>query len=215
MGYKTLVPNNHVELSLTTRGYSCIAGIDEVGRGTLAGPVLAAAVILPLNLENSLRSEIRDSKLLSSNQREKLGPIIQEVASGWSIGTASAKVIDNVGIVPATHLAMLAALTSLPHIPDFLLVDGLNNGDFPVPNRSIVHGDKLCLSIAAASIVAKITRDRMMHDLDREHPGYDFAKHKGYATKSHLGHLRELGPSSIHRMSFKPVRDVLMERMFT
>lgn len=199
-------------------GHWFIIGIDEVGRGPLAGPVVAAAVwyrqadfSIPENLVKDF-ALIRDSKKLSEKQREKIFDVIQEHFE-VGIGIVSAETIDRVNILQATFLAMKSALSQLlkklPQEADkqcMLLIDG--NQPLPscsYPQEAVIGGDGIAKSIAAASIIAKVTRDRMIADYDMEYPGYDFAKHKGYGTKAHMDALRRLGPAPIHRMSFKPV----------
>jgi len=198
------------------RGFTAIAGIDEVGRGPLAGPVVAAAVVLPRDF---CHAGIRDSKLLSAKQREKLAPLIRQNAQAWGLGVVGVEVIDRINILQASLLAMAKAFSTLEPPPDCLLIDG----NQPIPARlfqegralsrsmpyqkTIVKGDQLCLSIAAASIVAKVARDEMMIGYDKEFPYYGFAGHKGYGSAAHLEALRRYGPSPIHRKSFAPVRD--------
>ena len=200
------------------RGFKAIAGVDEVGRGPLAGPVVAAAVILPRDYSHP---EIKDSKLLSPRQREILAPVIQQDAESWGLGVVDVGEIDRINILQATLLAMAKALDRLTPAPDCLLIDGnqpivpklFYNTRFASNNlpyqRTIVKGDRLCLSIAAASIVAKVARDEMMVAFDKQFPQYGFAGHKGYGSAAHLEALRRHGPSPIHRMSYKPVRDAL------
>jgi len=200
------------------RGFKAIAGIDEVGRGPLAGPVVAAAVVLPRDFSHA---EIKDSKMLSAKQREKLAPLIRQNAQGWGLGVVEAKEIDRINILQASLLAMVKAFSALEPPPDCLLIDG----NQPIPARlfqecralsgylpyqkTIVKGDQLCLSIAAASIVAKVARDEMMVAFDEQFPEYGFAGHKGYGSAAHLQALRRYGPSPIHRKSFAPVRDLI------
>lgn len=205
------------EAEFHARGFACVAGLDEVGRGPLAGPVVAAAVILPRGCGDD---EIKDSKLLSPKQREKLAPRIQQYAECWAIGVVEVEEIDRINILRASLLAMAKALDGLKSPPDCLLIDGnqtipaelLQNCALSSYQKSIVKGDQLCLSIAAASIVAKVARDRMMVDYDRRYPGYGFAAHKGYGSAAHLEALRRHGPSPIHRRSFRPVRDTALAR---
>jgi ribonuclease HII len=183
-----------------------VAGLDEVGRGTLAGPVAAAAVILPHNPQGYWVGLVRDSKQMTPAQREEALAYLQAVSQGMEVGYASSTEIDEIGIVGATRLAMKRAVDGLALRPQFLLVDALSLPEVPIPQRAIVHGDATCLSIAAASIVAKVTRDRLMEREDAAYPGYGFAQHKGYGTSMHLNSLRRLGPSPIHRYSFGPVK---------
>ena len=202
----THTPNMRQERALIRQGHVLVAGIDEAGRGAWAGPVVAAAVILPGGASRlaALRG-VRDSKLLSPVQREALSPAIREKALAVGIGMASHEEIDAMGIVPATRLAMRRAVEQLAPAPDALLIDALKLPDVPLPQRVMFHADTLCLSVAAASIVAKVTRDHLMMELDAQYPGYGFARHKGYGTQIHQQALAQLGPSAIHRMTFKPV----------
>jgi ribonuclease HII len=199
-------PDMRQERALIRRGHALVAGIVEAGRGAWAGPVVAAAVILPGRAMRlaALRG-VRDSKLLSSTQREALFPTIQESALAVGVGMASHAEIDTLGIVPATRLAMRRAVEQLDPSPDALLIDALKLPDVPLPQRVMFHADTLCLSVAAASIVAKVTRDHLMMELDTQYPGYGFARHKGYGTQIHQQALAQLGPSAIHRRTFEPV----------
>ncbi len=204
----TYTPTYQEEESLLESNYSLIAGIDEVGRGTLAGPVVAASVILSPNPKGNWVNLVRDSKQMTPNQRESLLPYIKEAALSSEIGISTSIEIDDIGIVNATNLAMKRALNQMALQPQFLLVDAITLPDLSIPQKAIVHGDSLCLSIAAASIVAKVTRDEMMTQEDVTYPGYGFAKHKGYGTRMHLDNLKHLGPSPIHRFSFRPVKEI-------
>ncbi|MCI0439434.1 MAG: ribonuclease HII [Chloroflexi bacterium] len=203
-------PTYHEEASLLAQGYSMVAGLDEVGRGPLAGPVVAGVVIFPPNPKGRWVGQVRDSKQLSAAQREKLVPYIQDAALAFEIGQSSPQEVDALGIVQATRLAMSRALDSLALWPQFLLLDALSLPRVPIPQKSIVHGDALCLSIAAASIVAKVARDRMMVEEDAVYSGYGFADHKGYGTPQHMDSLRRLGPCPIHRASFSPVKELVV-----
>jgi ribonuclease HII len=203
------LPNLDHENELKAEGYELIAGIDEVGRGALAGPVVASAVILPHPANLPWFGLVRDSKELNSRKRESLFDQINDEAIAVGIGIVPSEVIDSVNILKATRLAMIQAVEKLPVQPSFLLVDRLGLSQCPVPQRGITRGDKLCLSIACASIIAKVTRDRMMEEFEQTYPGYGFAKHKGYGTGVHLSCLRKLGPSPIHRLYFAPVRNVI------
>ena len=200
-------PTFATESSLVEQGYQLVAGIDEVGRGALAGPVMAAAVILPGHIDPSWLSLVRDSKQLTPHRREALFSPIQEVAVAIGIGMVPAEEIDTHGILKATRLAMEQAASGLSCSPDFLLIDGIGLLDLSLPQRKVIGGDGLCLSIACASIIAKVTRDRLMVELDRAYPGYGLARHKGYGTKEHLARLGQFGPSPIHRRSFAPMRE--------
>ena len=200
------------ESELRSLGYELIAGIDEVGRGALAGPVVAGAVILPLLADLPWFELVRDSKELNSRKRESLFEVIKEEAAAVGIGIVSHQVIDSVNILKATKLAMMQAVERLPKKPDFLLIDRLGLSQCPIPQTGITRGDKTCLSIACASIIAKVTRDRIMEELDQVYPGYGFARHKGYGTRRHISCLRELGPSPVHRLYFSPVRNVITDQ---
>jgi len=202
-------PSFAEEKSLEAQGYRLIAGIDEVGRGALAGPVVAAAVILPCGIDAPWLDQVRDSKLLSPTKRELLFHKIHQIAISIGISLAPPEVIDTQGIVKATRLAMKLAIDQLSPPPESLLIDYMRLPEVPLPQKGITNGDKLCFSIACASIIAKVARDRLMIGLDRVYPGYGLAQHKGYGTEKHLSCLRRLGPSPIHRHSFKPVRDII------
>jgi len=202
-------PNLDEEDKLKSQGYELIAGIDEVGRGALAGPVVASAVILPHPANLSWLGLVRDSKELDSRKRETLFDLINKEAVAVGIGIVPPQVIDSINILKATKLAMMQAVEKLPKQPKFLLIDRVTLSQCPIPQRGITRGDKLCLSIACASIIAKVTRDRMMEEFDRIYPGYGFAHHKGYGTGIHMSCLRKLGPSPIHRLYFAPVRNII------
>ena len=203
------MPTFTEERRLEAQGYRLIAGVDEVGRGALAGPVVAAAVILPCNIDTPWLTEVKDSKLLSPPKRELLFDCIQEVAISTGIGMTRHEVIDSQGIIKATRLAMKLAIDQLSPPPESLLIDYMHLPEVALPQWGIKNGDRLCFSIACASIIAKVTRDRLMIELDRIYPGYGLAQHKGYGTKEHLSCLCRLGPSPIHRRSFKPVKDII------
>ena len=193
------------ENALRKTGIQFIAGIDEAGRGPLAGPVVAAAVILPENFRHAI---VNDSKKLSEEQREEIYACIttrRDVC--WAVAVVEHDEIDRFNILRASHEAMRRAVLSLVTQPDHALIDGLPVRPFPVPHTAIVKGDGQCKSIAAASIVAKVTRDRIMIRLEAEYPGYGFAQHKGYATELHLERLKANGPCPIHRKSFLPVAE--------
>jgi ribonuclease HII len=202
---KLLVCSDAPEQALRYRGFKMIAGVDEVGRGALFGPVVAAAVILPVRCAALARAGLKDSKQLDRKQREKLDRRIRKCALAVSIAEVDAETIDRVNIYQASRMAMLAAVQGLSLTPDHLLIDAMRI-DHPCAQTKIYYGDSLSLSIAAASVVAKVHRDRLMRDLDTVHPGYGLAAHKGYATPSHRKLLRELGPCPLHRRSFAPVR---------
>jgi ribonuclease HII len=203
------LPNLNEEDKLKSQGYELIAGIDEVGRGALAGPVVASAVILPHRANLSWFGLVRDSKELNSRKRESLFDLINKEAVAVGIGIIPSQVIDSVNILKATRLAMVQAVEKLTRQPSFLLIDRVTLSQCPIPQRGITRGDKLCLSIACASIIAKVTRDRMMEEFDKTYPGYGFAHHKGYGTGEHISCLRKLGPSPIHRLYFAPVRNAI------
>jgi len=200
------------EKRLGEQGYRLIAGIDEVGRGPLAGPVVAAAVILPLDLVAPWLPLVRDSKELTPKRRASLFPLIEAAAVAIGVGFTGPEVIDNQGIVRATKIAMRSAVEQLAQAPDFLLIDFVALPEIALSQRSITKGDSHCLSIACASIIAKVTRDGIMVALDEEYPGYGFARNKGYATREHLLSLRQLGACPIHRKRFAPVRFSLERR---
>ena len=181
------------------RGVKIICGVDEAGRGPLAGPVCAAAVILPPNAEIP---GLNDSKKLSDKKRRELYPIIKEQAIAYGIAFADHNEIDEINILQATYLAMERAINQLSVKPELALIDGNRAKDFGLPVETVVHGDSLSASIAAASVLAKVTRDDYMLKMAEEYPGYDFEIHKGYGTKAHYAALREKGPSPIHRMTF-------------
>lgn len=204
-----LVPDFAYETDAWSQGSLRVAGVDEVGRGPLAGPVYAAAVILPHFADYPWLADVRDSKMLTRLARERLAEEIRGRAL-VGVGFVSHEMIDEIGIGVASLRAMLHALEQLPVCPDYVLVDGrfTITGAF-LPQRAIIDGDALSLSIACASIVAKVERDRLMRDLDVEYPGYGFASHKGYSTSEHRAALEQLGPCPIHRRSFVSVREAL------
>lgn len=188
------------ELLAHNMGAKIIAGIDEAGRGPLAGPVTAAAVILPQGYKNT---EIRDSKKLTDYKRRFLYDLIYEDALAVGVGVTEAFVIDRINILQATFLAMQEALSELVLQPDFILVDGNQRLPVAIPQKTIVGGDNISLSIAAASIIAKVSRDRLMEMYHRQFPQYNFLRNKGYGTAQHLSALRQYGPCKIHRQSFR------------
>jgi ribonuclease HII len=202
-------PNQDEENKLKAQGYEFVAGIDEVGRGALAGPVIAGAVILPHKANLPWFGLVRDSKELNSGRRESLFDLINKEAIAVGIGIVPSQVIDSVNILKATRIAMMQAVEKLSQQPNFLLIDRIGLSQCPIPQRGITRGDKVCLSIACASIIAKVTRDHIMEEFDKTYPGYGFARHKGYGTGSHLSCLQKLGPSPIHRLYFAPVRNIV------
>ncbi len=181
------------------RGFTAVCGIDEAGRGPLAGPVCAAAVLLP---EGLVIDGLNDSKKLSEKKRELLFPVIQENALAFGIGFADEKEIDEINILQATFLAMHRAFDAMQRRCDYVLVDGNRMPPMPVPGETVVKGDAKSPSIAAASILAKVSRDRVMLEYAKQYPEYQFEKHKGYGTKAHVEALRAFGPSPIHRRTF-------------
>lgn len=199
-------PDLSFETALWEQDLHYIAGIDEAGRGALAGDVAAAAVILPREADlQHILAGVRDSKQMSPVQREYWSQEIKKAALAWAVGFASNTEIDSLGIAPATRLAVRRALELLPIKPDHLLVDYINLPDCAVPQTPLVKGDARCLSIAAASVLAKTARDELMRHYERRYPGYGFAKHKGYGTASHRIALQQLGASPLHRCSFAPL----------
>lgn len=187
-------------------GYQLIAGVDEVGLGPLAGPAVAAAVVLPVGVK---LPGLNDSKKLKPEQREALDRLIRRRALALSVHTIGPELIDKHGLIRARQLAMKGAVEALPAAAEYLLVDAWDVPDVPVPQMCVIKGDAMCASIMAASVVAKVFRDRLMIEYDSQYPGYGFALHKGYATRFHREALRALGPSPIHRMSWAPIRAVL------
>lgn len=190
---------NIFEKLAQVEGYRCIAGIDEAGRGPLAGPVVAAAVIFPPEYSNS---EINDSKKLTVRKRDELYRVITEEAMAVGVGVVEADVIDRINILQASLQAMREAVLDLLVKPDYLLIDGLNTIDFDVPQKALVKGDSLSVSVAAASIIAKVSRDRIMEMYHRQFPQYNFLRNKGYGTAGHRKILQEIGMCKIHRRSF-------------
>ncbi len=203
-----LLPSLAYEKRLWADGFRYVAGLDEAGRGSWAGPVVAAAVILPPDLPDLAHylAGVRDSKTLTAARREELLDVIEQHALAWGVGAVPPAGIDVQGIVPATREAMSLALGALPHPANYLLIDHVSLPDQAQPQVSLPKGDARVLSIAAASILAKVSRDRLMVELDAAYPGYGFAQHKGYGTPQHRAALERLGPSAIHRLSFAPLQ---------
>ncbi|MBI5022523.1 MAG: ribonuclease HII [Ignavibacteriales bacterium] len=194
----------YYEMEYWNNGKRFIAGVDEAGRGPLAGPVVAAAVIFPSNIKID---GVNDSKTLSEKERERLFEIINEKAVSVGVGIIEHTIIDEVNILNATFRSMHEAIGKLTNQPDHLLIDGPHFTGANIPFTAIVDGDAKCFSVAAASIIAKVTRDRLMKVYDEQYPQYGFAKHKGYGTKDHLNAIRKHGPCEIHRKSFRmPVK---------
>lgn len=187
------------EKAATAKGYKSICGVDEAGRGPLAGPVCAAAVILP---EGLILDEVNDSKKLSEKKREKLFDVVRESAIAYNIAFATVEEIEEINILNATMLAMKRAVEGLVVPADFAYIDGNRTPDLDIPSEYIIKGDARSMSVAAASILAKVARDRLMLEYVEEYPQYCFEKHKGYGTKLHTEKIREFGPCPIHRMSF-------------
>jgi len=207
------------EAEALARGFQRIAGVDEAGRGPLAGPVVAAAVVFE---PGTFNSDIRDSKLLSAKRRELLAEWIKDQSASWAVGVADSGEIDRLNILRASLVAMARAVRGLEMTPDFLMIDGPygipaaslmgEDGRWAPAQRAVKGGDRLCFSIAAASIIAKVARDRMMVDLDALYPEYGFASHKGYRSRRHSAALDRHGPCPVHRRSFKPVREAGEQR---
>jgi ribonuclease HII len=202
---KQLICSDAPEQALRYQGFSVIAGVDEVGRGALFGPVVAAAVILPKNLGSLSRAGLTDSKQLTREDRERLDKRIRRLAIAISVAEIDADTIDRVNIYQATRLAMTTAIRNLSIQPDHLLIDAMRL-DHPCPQTRLFYGDSLSLSIAAASVIAKVHRDALCREHDLLYPQYGLAAHKGYATPEHRRALREHGPCALHRRSFAPVR---------
>ena len=199
------------EKELYKEDITLIAGVDEVGRGPLVGPVVAAAVILPVGFS---LDGLNDSKKLSEKKRDKYYDIIMNEAVAVGIGEVSPKEIDEINIYQASRVAMIKAINNLSVKPEYILSDAMPL-DIGIPNTPIIHGDALSLSIAAASVIAKVTRDKMMYELDKAYPNYGFAKHKGYPTKVHLEALKKYGPLDNYRFTYGPVRDLINEGVGT
>ncbi|KAB2645161.1 MAG: ribonuclease HII [Verrucomicrobia bacterium] len=196
------------ERDLHRQGFPRVVGIDEAGRGPLAGPVVAAGVVLP---EGFHHDKLDDSKKLTASRRASLYAELTDRADiHWAVAVVEAEEVDRLNILKATHVAMRRALAGLVPDPDHALIDGLPVLPFPIPQTALVGGDGLSFSIAAASVIAKVTRDRIMVAMDVRYPGYEFAQHKGYGTALHLAKLRAHGPCAIHRRSFSPVRQAVL-----
>ncbi len=196
------------EKELYKQGITLIGGVDEAGRGPLVGPVVAACVILPVNY--SLPG-LNDSKQLTEKKREKFYDIIMKEAISVGVGVVDAKKIDEINILEASRLAMKLAILNMPIKPEYVLTDAMKLTNMDIPYKDIIHGDALSLSIAAGSVIAKVTRDRMMYELDKKYPQYGFAKHKGYPTKLHLENLKKYGVLENYRFTYKPVSDLIKD----
>jgi len=203
------MPSFIEEQLLEAQGYERIAGVDEVGRGALAGPVVAAAVILPRGVDTPWIGEVRDSKQLTPAKRELLFNLIYGTAVAVGIGATAHELIDKMGIVAATRLAMKEAVELLSPPAESLLIDYMRLPEVGLPQKGITNGDDLCYSIACASIIAKVARDRLMVTFDSVYPGYGLARHKGYGTREHFARLVKLGPCPIHRRTFRPVKQIV------
>ena len=209
MSYR-IIPDLSEEYMLSGAGHTHVAGLDEAGRGAWAGPVCAAAVVLPLGRADlpNLLTGVRDSKQMTSTQREALFPTILKVAEAVGVGWASPAEVDKVGILPATRRAFTRAVDGLDGRVDALLLDHVRLPNLAIPQRAFPKADIRCLSVAAASIIAKVTRDRLMVKLEQDFPGYGLASHKGYGTRQHRDALEQMGPLSIHRLSWRPLREL-------
>lgn len=207
---KTIKNLYQYEEELEDQGITYIAGCDEVGRGPLAGPVVVAAVIMPIN---SRIKGIDDSKKLSEKKRNELYKIILEEAISVSVSFIDEKIVDEINIYEATKKGMIEAISNLKVKPEHVLIDAMPLKELSIPHTSIIHGDAISASIGAASIVAKVTRDEFMDKMDVKYPGYGFKKHKGYCTKEHLQALDKLGPCEIHRKSFSPVKKFFTKQL--
>ncbi len=217
---RQVTPGWQNELELHAKGFRLIAGVDEAGRGAWAGPLVAGAVVFrhPDEVTSSLTADdllealsyLKDSKMLSPLLREKLLPAIQSLAVATGVGIVSSGLVDVIGVGPANRLAMSRAVRDLGVWPDFLLLDAFRLPAMPIPQRPIVKGDATCMSIAAASIVAKVARDHIMCGHDADYPGYSFAQHKGYGTRMHVNALSALGVSPLHRRSYAPIKAIML-----
>jgi ribonuclease HII len=209
--HASVLPNLHKEIALLQQGYRFIAGLDEAGRGAWAGPVVAAAVILPLqqpDLAETLAG-LDDSKKLNPREREQFFELIHQVALAIAVGSAPAALVDEINVVGATRYAMQQALAQLPFAPDYLLLDHLRLPAVNLPQAAFPKADAISLTVAAASVVAKVTRDRLMVQFSQEYPAYSFERHKGYGVPSHRDALVKHGPCSLHRMSYEPVMSAI------
>ncbi|MBN1219045.1 MAG: ribonuclease HII [Anaerolineae bacterium] len=204
------LPDLQKEIALLAQGYRFVAGLDEAGRGAWAGPVVAAAVILPLDQPDLLGTlaGLRDSKKLTPHQREQFFELVRATATTASVGVASPAMVDQINVVGATRYAMHQALAGLAITPDYLLIDYLKLPDLDLPQDAFPKADNLSLTVAAASVMAKVIRDRLMIEFHRQYPGYDFDRHKGYGTPAHRTALAAQGPCPLHRLSYKPLQAV-------
>lgn len=203
-------PHIEYEKRLWEEGFQVVAGLDEAGRGAWAGPVYAAAVVLPSDERIcDLLAGVRDSKRMTARQRQRWEGCIKSASVAWAVGSAGHTEIDDIGILPATCLAMQRAIEQISNPPRYLLVDYINIADCSSPQLSIPKGDCQSLSIAAASVLAKVARDAFMVDLDEQYPGYGFARHKGYGTRVHLAAIRQMGLLPVHRKTFRPMAEMI------
>lgn len=207
------IPTYDREEELISRGYTVVAGVDEVGRGPLAGPVMAAAVVLP-SARLDWFDDVRDSKLLTAAKRALLAPVIRRDALAFGIGMASVYEIDKFGIAKATIWATVRSVRKLTLKPTYVLTDNVRLRGIGLPHTAVPDGDTLCLSIAAASVIAKVARDELMTELDSRYPEYGFAQHKGYATAEHMERIYQIGVCDIHRKTFFPAKEILMRPLF-
>lgn len=198
-------PHTRYENSLRKQGYQFVAGLDEVGKGAWAGPLVAASVILPADLK---LSGLKDSKLLTPSERKRLYLAITKTALNWSVGIVSEKMIDRLGVVSANILAMEKALERLTVVPDYLLIDYVKLKNVKIPSRSLIDGDQMVVSIAAASIIAKVTRDIIMIQAHKDFPKFGFHRHKGYGTDHHHERILIHGICELHRRSFSPMKEL-------
>jgi ribonuclease HII len=205
---RNIQPRRTEEAALMKKGFRRIAGLDEAGRGALAGPVVAAAVILPELPDFGWFEKVRDSKMLTAEARENIYLLMQDSGIEMGVGIISPDVIDNINILNATKKAMKMALEQLPAPPDYILTDAVNLPGVDIPQKGIIKGDRDVLIIACASVVAKVTRDRIMVELDISYPQYGFCQHKGYGTRQHIECLQQHGASAVHRFTFAPVREL-------
>lgn len=205
---RKLYPQRGEEDALAREGFRRIAGLDEAGRGALAGPVVAGAIILPVNADFQWLEMVRDSKALTPQSRENIFALMQNSGIEMGAGIVEPSIIDNINILNATRKAMKLALEQLSSPPDYILTDAVNLRYMQIPQKGIIKGDRDVLTIACASIVAKVTRDRIMLELDLDYPQYGFCRHKGYGTREHLKCLQLHGASAIHRLTFGPVKDL-------
>jgi ribonuclease HII len=202
------LPHLEKEIALQMQGYCFVAGLDEAGRGAWAGPVVAAVVILPVDQPDltEILSGLNDSKKLSIKRRNFYFDLIQEISLAVATGSAGSETVDSLNVVGATRQAMAQAINNLASAPDYLLLDHLRLPDVEIPQQAFARADSISLTVAAASVIAKVTRDRLMVNLHREFPVYGFDRHKGYGTALHRAALKKYGPCAIHRQSYEPVR---------